>query len=697
MEKRKSIATVTWISYRNAGTYLQAYALQKVLQSLGYDSRIIDDSKVLKSYPEKRFSPIRFLRSLKPSAIRFRRADRKAAAEYQMFRNLHLDIDSDWTYPSDLSQKYDTYIAGSDQIWSPTTRFDGFYYLDFTSRHKIAYAPSFGVSDYPESRKTLVAPLLAEFSSISVREKMGAEILKSKFGIDAEVVVDPTLLLTREEWVAGLQLSSPGMSGKPYILCYLLTYNSLYIDFVKRYAKAAGLELKLVVHSAAMTGITEDELYVGPSGFVDAIGGADIVMTDSYHGTIFSMIFQKEFYAFRRFSDNSSESQNSRLESLLGQVGLLNRCLSQDSLDINNSADIDYTQVEARLAEMRENSMNYLKKALSEDGVGQRIAYSAYAKTVGVRKNAASGGAAFALAKSFLKKGGVVYGCAQDHGVKIQYIRVDKEEDLGCLAGSKYVYCQASHVFGQIENDLVAGRDVLFIGLPCQVAGVRSQFRDMSEHLYTVDLCCHGAPSGSMLDAHLDTLNMTLKADKVSFRKKDAGGVKYGFTVMDNDGNIIYDRHAFKDWYMTGFLSGLLFRRCCFKCPFASTERCSDLTLADHWAMGKSPDPEMNVGKGLSTVLINTEKGSSLFCNATEYLEYEQRPLSEAFRNGRFIKPSDKPADYDEFMACLDKYGYRTACRKYLPSYMFGLRIHELKSRYYKSPVRQFLRKLYFK
>ena len=696
MEKKKSIATVTWISYRNAGTYLQAYALQKVLISLGYDSMIIDDSKILGSYPQKRFSPIRFLRSLKPSVKRFNHAYRKTAEEFQQFRNQYLQIDSEWTYASDLSRKYDAYVAGSDQIWSPATKFEGFYYLDFTSGHKIAYAPSFGVSDYPDARKALVAPLLAEFSSISVRERKGAEILKSKFGIDAEVVVDPTLLMTREEWETGLQLSSPGRSGKPYLLCYLLTYNSQYIDFIKRYAEAAGLEFKLVVHSAAMTGITDDELYVGPAGFVDAIRGAEIVMTDSYHGTIFSMIFQKDFYAFRRFSDTSSESQNSRLESLLGQVGLECRCLSQELLEISHN-DIDYVQVGRKLAAMRQNSMDYLKKALSEDRKGLRAAYSAYAKSDGVRNNAASGGAASALAKSFLLKGGVVYGCAQDHGVNIRHIRVDREEELWRLADSKYVFTQASEVFGQMESDLASGRDVLFIGLPCQVAGVNSHFRNMSEHLYTVDLCCHGAPSASMLEMHLNALGQTSQADKVSFRRKEAGGVKYVFNVMDKEGDSIYDRPACRDWYMTGFLSGLFFRKSCFKCPFASPERCSDLTLADHWAMGKSPDPEMTVRKGLSTVLINTEKGNSLFCMASGGLEYEQRPLSEAFRNGQFIKPSDKPDDYDEFMACLREYGYKTACRKYLPVYMFRLRVHELKSRYYKSPVRQFFRKLYFK
>ena len=696
MDKKKSIATVTWMSYRNSGTYLQAYALQQTLISLGFDSRIIDDSRIISSYPKKRFSPIRCLRSISPSMIKFKRAFRKAEEEFLEFRNTHLLLDSDWVFPNDLSQRYDAYIAGSDQIWSPAVKFDGFYYLDFTSRKKIAYAPSFGVSEYPEARKASVAPLLSEFSSISVREKAGAEILKSEFGIDAEVVVDPTMLMTREQWENCLTLSSCNTADKPYLLCYLLTYNKQYIDFVKEYCNDKGLSLKLIVHSHLMTGITEDEIYVGPIGFLEAIRGAEIIMTDSFHGTIFSMIFQKEFYSFKRFNDNLSYSQNSRLENLLSQVGLEDRYLSADYLQLSHRP-IDFLSVESTISKMRVKSLNYLTTALNKESKEQRIAYSAYAKESDLRTTAASGGAASVLSRAFLQKGGIVYGCGQESDARIRYMRIDKEDELWRLADSKYVFIQTSEVFSRVKDDLADGHDVLFIGLPCQVAGVNSAFKEFSENLYTIDMCCHGAPSQSILKAHLDTLGLASSADKVSFRRKGNDGVKYVFSVQDKSGKLIYDRPACRDWYMTGFLSGLFFRQSCFKCPYACPERCSDITLADHWAMGKSPDPEMSVTKGLSTILVNTDKGRSLFNSASVYLKYEQRPLSEAFRNGQFIKPSDKPEDYDSFMACFKERGYKDACRKYLPVYMFRMRVHELKSRYYKSPIRQFIRKLFLK
>ena len=588
------------------------------------------------------------------------------------------------------------FVAGSDQIWSPAVRFDGFYYLDFTSRKKIAYAPSLGVSEYPDARKSLVAPLLSEFSSISVREKKGAEILKAQFGIDAEVVVDPTMLMTREQWESNLPVPSCKTQDKPYLLCYLLTYNKEYISFVKNYCKDRGLSLKLVVHSPALAGIAEDEIYVGPLGFLEAVRDAEIVMTDSFHGTIFSMIFQKEFYSFKRFRDNSSYSQNSRVENLLSQVGLQERYLSDDSLQLSQG-QIDYQSVNAAISKMREHSLSYLAAALNKDGISKRSAYSVYAKEARVRSNTASGGAASVLSRTFLQNGGVVYGCGQESGARIRHMRIDNEADLWRLAGSKYVHSQTAHIFSQMKNDLAEGRDVLFIGLPCQVAGVKNLFKDFAGQLYTVDLCCHGAPSQSMLEAHLDVLGLSASADKVLFRKKEGRGVRFVFTVLDKTGNAIYDRPAYDDWYMTGFLSGLFFRKCCFKCPYARPERCSDLTLADHWAMGKSFDPEMCVAKGLSTVLVNTDKGKSLFENASAYMEYEQRPLSEAFRNQQFVKPFDKPEAYDSFMSYLNEYGYKEACRKYMTSYMLRRRVQELKSRYYKSPLRQFIRKIFIK
>ena len=206
-------------------------------------------------------------------------------------------------------------------------------------------------------------------------------------------------------------------------------------------------------------------------------------------------------------------------------------------------------------------------------------------------------------------------------------------------------------------------------------------------------MCCHGAPSQTLLNEHLAYLGWP-NSDKVEFRKKLPSGIEYAFTLYDRQGKCTYSHMAQKDYYMTGFLNGLFMRESCFNCQFARPERCADITLADHWAMGMSEDPEMVISKGISTVLVNTEKGARLFSLAQSLLVYEERPMTEALRNGQFIAPTSKPEEYDQFVQYYNKEGYAKACDKYLPALQRKMRVHKIKSRYYKSPIRQFIRKL---
>lgn len=321
-----------------------------------------------------------------------------------------------------------------------------------------------------------------------------------------------------------------------------------------------------------------------------------------------------------------------------------------------------------------------------------RTSYASYAYSSQERTTSSSGGAAAVLTKHVIKKGGVVYGCAMQSGMKIGHIRVDNPADATLLKGSKYVYTSIDKVLPYIKEDVKAGHNVLFVGLPCQVAAVINVI-GVSDNLITIDMCCHGAPSQSVLSEHLAYLGWP-NADKVLFRKKLSSGIEYAFTIYDKQGKCTYDHLAQNDYYMTGFLNGLLLRESCFNCKFARPERCADLTLADHWAIGMSDDPEMVISKGISTVLVNTEKGARLFSQAQSLLVYEERPMPESLRNGQFIAPTSKPEDYDQFVQCYQKEGYAKACDKYLPALQRKMFVHKLKSRYYKSPIRQFLRKL---
>lgn len=323
--------------------------------------------------------------------------------------------------------------------------------------------------------------------------------------------------------------------------------------------------------------------------------------------------------------------------------------------------------------------------------------YASYTEDSAERRTSASGGAAAMLTRLMLENGGVVYGCAQEGGVNIAHVRVDDVGKADSLKGSKYVQSDAYSVFKQVKKDLSEGREVLFVGVPCQVAGLKNLIdlkTGISERLYTVDLCCHGTPPQRLLREHLDFLKISSEADKVVFREKGESGIRYAFNVYDSGDRCIYGRSARDDFYMTGFLSGMFMRENCFSCPYACPERCADLTLADHWAMGESGDPEMKASKGLSTILVNTSRGRSLFERMSGCMVVEQRPMAEALRNGQFVAPAARPEDNEAFVVCLETAGYESACRKYLPAYQRRMLIEAIRSKYYKCPLRQSIRKL---
>lgn len=319
--------------------------------------------------------------------------------------------------------------------------------------------------------------------------------------------------------------------------------------------------------------------------------------------------------------------------------------------------------------------------------------YASYAVSPAQRSSSASGGVASVLAEIVLSSGGVVYGCMQEKGVRICHGRVDSLEDVHLLKGSKYVNSSMENIWMQLQKDLENGLEVLFVGTPCQVAAVKRYTDGNSGKLILVDLCCHGTPPYRLLADHLESLGYDYSDSKVLFRLKQDGKIKFSFTILCADDSPLVTYDAYNDDYMTGFLSGLFFRENCFSCRYACRSRCGDITLADHWGMGESNDPEMSLSKGLSTVLINTEVGKGLFGRATGQLAIERRPFEESFRNGQFARPFIRPDDYEKFVQVYTENGYTAACRRFIPRYQRAIKLKQLKDWYYKWPFRQFIRK----
>lgn len=322
-------------------------------------------------------------------------------------------------------------------------------------------------------------------------------------------------------------------------------------------------------------------------------------------------------------------------------------------------------------------------------------AYAAYSRSAECRASSASGGVASVLAETVIGKGGVVYGCTMSSAEEISHRRIDTIENIKLMKGSKYVQSDTSESYLAVKSDLKSGRLVLFIGTPCQIAGIRKFIGKESNGLLTVDLCCHGVPSNAFLQSHLDSLKVLPAEHMVFFRRKDRGKIEYGLGVTSAEGRKVSWKPAFRDSYMTGFLSGMIFRENCYACPYASQDRCSDITLADFWGMNRSSNPDMTIDKGISAVLVNTDVGRSLLDSSSGHLVLEEKEISDAVRsNAQFERPSPRPEQYYQFLNLCENKGYKEACRVYMTKLKRELFLNQLKSRYYKLPVRQYLRRL---
>lgn len=367
------VAIVTWCTYTNFGTYLQAYALQNYISSLGYEVKILDDSSIIPIPKTLRYRLLHPIKEqikffLKPSFRKLNKQDIRSKGLFKRFRNKYLVLDNNIHPLQDLDKKYDIYICGSDQIWSPigfdTDENKDFYFASFSKNRKIAYAPSIGVSKIPEEYTTHYKQLLSSFSSLSSRENNGVRELVHITNKGVEHVVDPTLLLSKDQWTNLLaKEENNGLSKGHFVLLYLLTYNLSYIQNAIAFAKRNNLVLK-VIHSI---GVSMDNLRTedaGPIEFIRLIKNASFIFTDSFHGTIFSIIFEKQFITFKRFKDEDKSSQNSRVYDLLNQLELTDRLKGEDMYVQEKYDSIDYAIINKTLDSFIQSSKNYLVKAL---------------------------------------------------------------------------------------------------------------------------------------------------------------------------------------------------------------------------------------------------------------------------------------------------------------------------------------------
>ena len=357
------VGILTFQQAINYGAVLQLYALQKTIQKLGVDSEVINyiSPKLKKDYKIIRYND--GLKNLLAS-IFAAKAFYERKRRFKLFENKYLNLTDELYFKEDLSKicnRYDYIITGSDQVWNYSiTGTDSTYMLDFVedSDKKISYAASFGVAQIPDELKVWYKNLLQDFKAISVREKHGQKIFKDICNREITVTLDPTLLLDKYDWE---NFCCNFKDKDKYILVYSLRNSNLLNSLAKNLKTETGYNL-IVLNPRVRYMYTKDSrAIIGPEEFVDLFFNAEYVLTDSFHGTAFSINFNKKFLCELNTDKNNV---NSRLESLFNLLNLKNRTI--DSLQkLDKIYDtIDYNNINNILNTERRKSINYLKMSL---------------------------------------------------------------------------------------------------------------------------------------------------------------------------------------------------------------------------------------------------------------------------------------------------------------------------------------------
>ncbi len=725
----KNVGIVTMVGADNYGNALQNYAVQVLIEKNGYNAKTLLDKtkkgfqlrvnkeipvlkKFLPSYiseylrdwayhkygckNDRDFTLIAFLNAKRTIKTYYATKTRRHEA-FEAFRHEMIKWDDAWidnkSFDKEHYNQYYAFVCGSDQVWGPhyaTTSMVSF--LQFAPEYKrIAFAPSFGAAKIPESRVNDYARWIASIPSLSVREEAGANIIRELTGREAKVLLDPTFGLTASQW-HDFARQPKKMPKKPFAFCYFLgNMCRKYERYIKKTTDEYGWQL------ICTWDIQDLDYYdIGPREFVWLIANAQMVFTDSFHGTALSINLQKAFVVFER--DEGGTSMSSRISSVLKIVGLETRKFPLPNNEI--LTNIDYSKTSSDITNERLKIESYLKESLEHikdrkqwpllasryhcTGCGACVnicsvkalkmkrdfegflypeldstkcvtchlcekacpadnpqlnqkysfpkAYWAYAKSNDICQKSSSGGIFTLLAEVILLQGGVVYGAGYDSQFNVIHRRIDRKEDLYQLRTSKYVQSDTGSIYKDVQNELKFGRPVLFTGTPCQVAALKSYLGNEYPNLFTQDIICHGVPSPGVWQEYLEQVHCSKGKTIMSISFRDK-------TVGWNDFSmkVQYD-------------DGSSYRELAVKDPFEraflanlilrpSCHQCQYKTLnrcsditLADYWGVEIVHPELKNQQGVSLVLIQSAKGQKVFEKISEYSNHGETNCERAVR-----------------------------------------------------------------
>ena len=559
---------------------------------------------------------------------------------------------------------------------------------------------------------------------------------------DTPVVCDPTALVTKDIW--DVVRSSKRFTDEKYIFCYFLGKNPEHRIFANRVKELTGYNIIALQH---LDEFVKDDLGfadikpfdVGPDDFISLIADAAIVLTDSFHGTMFSIYYHKDFLTFSRFNDRKRDSTNSRIDSILKILDLETRKI--DSFENAHKAltSIDnWVEVDKRLDAFRAFSLSYLKNIIKEyelgkdtnrldtvvdkerdectgctacvatcpmhaidmksdvEGfnypsidheicvkcgmclkvcpVGKAIqnepckAYAAKNNDVAIRTSSSSGGMFSSLANYILNKGGVVFGAGYNESFEVVHMAADNEQLLSNLRASKYVQSDLGDSFRAIENILKKNRWVLFVGTPCQVAGLKSFLKKEYDTLIVVDVLCYGVPSPMVFKSFIEFLQTKNKSKIKEFYFRDK---KFGYSSPNvkaiYENGLIEEMTSDVKSFARSFFSGITTRPSCFNCAFKGMNRLADLTLGDLWIVDDISQ-DMDDETGTTLVFAYSDKAAKLVSDLNNVqLKEISIPLAIKKAGPMLYRSAKVNARRDAFFNDIQTLSYEECIRKYVP------------------------------
>ena len=738
------IGIITFNSAHNYGAVLQAWALQEYLKNQGHQVEIINyrlpaTDRLYKIFKNrnpfkhgklnKMVHGLQYIKKMKTEPEKARKY-----RKFEKFINHTLNTTKPITKFKDLNKAnfdYDIMIAGSDQIWNGglTKGVNIAYLLAFGKEDikRVSYAASIGRDEIPEVEHSLFQRYLRDFDYISVREEKAKEEISKLTDKEVSVVLDPTLLLDREMYD---RLKKDPKSNQDYI--YVHNVHLKKIDkrlnrVAEEMSKRTGLP---IVHNREDYDFSNElNKFTGgsPEEFIGYIANAKYVIANSFHATVFSIIYQKDFITIPHFQNPE------RMRYLLDSLGIVNHLIGDiDELPEDlNELNIDYNKVEMDRLSLRKNSIAFLEKAINgpktstkpitekdkyfdtndvfscfgcntcrdvcptsainmvEDKEGfiypvideekcihcnlcrkvcpygqykfkeEKIdeypkVYAGMHKNDEILEESASGGMFTPMYQNMIARGGKVVGVRYTDNMDVIYDIAQTEEKCEAFRGSKYVFADSKDVKPRVKKLLDENVPVLFTGNPCQIAGLKNYLRKDYDHLYTVEIICHGTPSPKVFGLYIDYLEELYKSKVIdfTFRNKLRGWSTPYVCVKFESGEVLLEQ-ANRNNFNRAFLSNNIQRPACYNCEFASLKLgVADITIGDYWGV-EDEHPEIFDQKGVSVIKINNEHGLKFFEEFKDQINLTESTYKKAY-GANHKKPMNLVAKRNQLMSQID-------------------------------------------